>query len=556
MWGAVALLCGIMAGCEYDDGDLWNKVNELDTRVDELESAVAATNSDLETLRRIVTAVQQQVTIDSVVTTDDGYTIRFSDGTSATISNGRNGVNAPVVSVRQDTDGVWYWTLDGEFVTADGRKLRVEGEKGADGTPGAAGSDAVAPQVRIDAATKMWEISTDGGKTWVSTGVVAESRDGAAGSSGDSVFSGVDASSDTGWVFFTLNDGTVLRVAKTTDFGFVIEGIAAVEMFRCGETRTFRVTARGVADYMISKASGWQAVYAGGELAVTAPAADNAYAEQEGEIAIHVVSATGVSRIVKLAVAVAAYDLRVLTFEDEDYKGDGNMLGNRDWSSLVDSEQYGGPLLYPRDEELYRWSDEGNTFLASELCNNWGDYQFWGKGIALSSYVERNLDNGDFSHQLAVYYQHPETGFGGHNGSRNFAVQNGYNNDVNSTDGLPYIYFMDGEARVIDHLYVTNTTYFLSCVKGGNSFSTPFAKGDLSTLLIVAFDGNALEAGRKEVVLAKDDDYALEEWKKVDLSEFGKVLMLYFNITSTDSDTYGMNTPGYFAFDDVAVRFE
>ena len=105
---AAALVCGaMMTGCEYDDGDLWNKVGELDSRVDGLEKTVGKTNSDLEALRLLVEAMQGSVTITAVESGEDGYTIRFSDGTSATISDGRDGANAPALSVKMDTDGVW-----------------------------------------------------------------------------------------------------------------------------------------------------------------------------------------------------------------------------------------------------------------------------------------------------------------------------------------------------------------------------------------------------------------------------------------------------------------
>ena len=102
----------------------------------------------------------------------------------------------------------------------------------------------------------------------------------------------------------------------------------------------------------------------------------------------------------------------------------------------------------------------------------------------------------------------------------------------------------------------TKTTKLNNKINNSNGFSEPFAKGDLYKLIVIGMDENGAEAGRKEVVLAKDDDYALESWEKVDLSSFGKVLMVYFNLSSTDVGDYGMNTPAYFAFDDVAVRFE
>ena len=41
---------------------------------------------------------------------------------------------------------------------------------------GAKGDDAIAPQVQINATTNEWEISTDGGKNWKSTGIKRPGR--------------------------------------------------------------------------------------------------------------------------------------------------------------------------------------------------------------------------------------------------------------------------------------------------------------------------------------------------------------------------------------------
>ena len=56
---------------------------------------------------------------------------------------------------------------------------------------GAKGDDAIAPQVQINATTNEWEISTDGGKNWKSTGIKAT---GEKGDRGDAAFAenGVD----------------------------------------------------------------------------------------------------------------------------------------------------------------------------------------------------------------------------------------------------------------------------------------------------------------------------------------------------------------------------
>ena len=59
---------------------------------------------------------------------------------------------------QDDTDGLWYWTIDGEWLVVDGQRIRAQGIDGEDGQPG---EDAVSPQVRINPDTKMWEISVD-----------------------------------------------------------------------------------------------------------------------------------------------------------------------------------------------------------------------------------------------------------------------------------------------------------------------------------------------------------------------------------------------------------
>ena len=62
------------------------------------------------------------------------------------------------------------------------------------------------------------------------------------------------------------------------------------------------------------------------------------------------------------------YNLRVLTFEDEDYKGSGNYVTAKDWSTLIDDPQYGGLLLYGEEgygiynkEDNYRWNGTTKT---------------------------------------------------------------------------------------------------------------------------------------------------------------------------------------------------
>lgn len=46
------------------------------------------------------------------------------------------------------------------------------------------------------------------------------------------------------------------------------------------------------------------------------------------------------------------------------------------------------------------------------------------------------------------------------------------------------------------------------------------------------------------------------DWTRWDLSGLGKVLKVTFNVTGSSDNGYGFSQPAYFAYDDVAVRFE
>ena len=50
---------------------------------------------------------------------------------------------------------------------------------------------------------------------------------------------------------------------------------------------------------------------------------------------------------------------------------------------------------------------------------------------------------------------------------------------------------------------------------------------------------------------AAEEDYILDAWTWVDLSSLGEVSGLQFTLSSSDNGEYGMNTPAYFAIDDI-----
>ena len=614
-FGVVATLLAAV-GCQYDDTNIWNEMEQIKDRIETLEQAVIKTNEDIVALQTIVNALQKSVYVTSVEQSYEGYVIKFSDGTSATITNGKdgaNGTNAPVISVKQDADGNYYWTIDGEWLMVDGKRVRANGIDGENGANGENGKDAIAPEVRINENSKEWEISTDGGLTWTSTGVVAEGKDGANGidgvngsngATGDSLFKSVDTSNPD-YVIVTLANGTTFRLARYDESSpmFIIDAPAVAEV-EWGKSVEFMVEVANVADYMINTPEGWRANYSENILKVTAPTKELCHYDTEGVIAISVVSEAGKSAIVKLHVVAVestqqpepelSYELRVLTFENSDarfepYTLDYAGVDITTWSDLVDNPQYGGPLTYADFmSAMYTWYDEGNTELAHIFPDNYG-YCYWGGGHAISNYWGEGFSDEDRNKHIAKYYGEDYvtenagndamlgwfnlqlmTPVPAHSGD-NFVVHYGYKDFYSYVENLPELYFADGEARVIDHMYITNTSYTLNQLymgvksEAGNSFGGNWeGLTESAWLKIVAQGFDDVDADAYAEPISEVEFYLVQgenvvtDWQKWDLSELGSVAKVRFNFLYSEEmgGRYGFTIPGYFAYDDVAVRFD
>ncbi len=124
---------------EYDDTGLKNDLNGLKDRVAALESTLKAMNTDIASMRSIVTALQGRDYVTGITELDDksGYTLTFEKGGSIVIKHGKNGTNgkdAPIVGIDL-FEGAYYWTLTtGDkttWLTDDsGNKLKVTGQDG------------------------------------------------------------------------------------------------------------------------------------------------------------------------------------------------------------------------------------------------------------------------------------------------------------------------------------------------------------------------------------------------------------------------------------------
>ena len=288
------------------------------------------------------------------------------------------------------------------------------------------------------------------------------------------------------------------------------------------------------------------------------------------------------------------YELRVLTFEDQDarfepYTLDYAGVEITKWSDLIDDPQYGGPLTYgDYTNTAYTWWDEGNTELCHTFPYNYA-YCFWGGGHAISNYWGEGWSDEDRDKHIAKYYGEdyvtenagndqmlgwfnlqfmiPVEAYSG----SNFAVHYGYKDDQSFVENLPELSFGDDMARVIDHMWVTNTNYTLNQLyhgvksEAGNSFGGNWeGLTEDAWLKLVAQGFDDVNADAYAEPISEVEFYLVQgeevvtDWQKWDLSGLGAVKKVRFNFLYSEEmgGRYGFTIPGYFAYDDIAVRFE
>lgn len=316
----IAAAAMMLVGCTKE---LEQKVNDLDNRVTALEEAVKDLNSKTASIQTILDALNAKVYVSSVTQTDNGYEILFTDGKKATISNGKdgqdgedgkNGVDGqtPEIGIAKDTDGVLYWTLNGEFILVDGAKVPATGANGKDGDNGEDGKDAPTPVFTlVDGHLYV----TIGDKEPTDLGVIA-------GSDGDAWFSKLEQKD--GYVILTLADGTgTIELPIYNDFKLTIA--TEIEPLKFGETTVLKYNVSGSDSYnVVAQATyGWTAVVnkSAKTIAITAP-------DATGDALAGQLFSNGSILVAASDNETDGYDLKVLEFKydskDENLKFDEN----------------------------------------------------------------------------------------------------------------------------------------------------------------------------------------------------------------------------------------
>ncbi|MFR5965250.1 leucine-rich repeat protein [Alistipes putredinis] len=265
------VFCGLLLfGCsdKYDDSALRNDLNDLENRVAKLEELCKQMNTNISSLQKIVVALQDNLSISKVEQISDGYIIHFSDGSTATIKNGKNSEDAPIIGVKKDTDGIYYWTLDGEWLTDEkGNKVKAQGtdgKDGVDGEDGTNGKDGITPQLKIE--NGRWMLSMDNGKTWTDIGQAtgADGTDGEDGIDGKDGTNGIfkSVTEDNDNVYFTLEDDSVITIPKSDNSKFAIAfDTTDIAILNGGESKTISYTITDATKNTVVKAiaqDGWK----------------------------------------------------------------------------------------------------------------------------------------------------------------------------------------------------------------------------------------------------------------------------------------------------------
>ena len=122
---------------------------------------------------------------------------------------------------------------------------------------------------------------------------------------------------------------------------------------------------------------------------------------------------------------------------------------------------------------------------------------------------------------------------------------------------------LDQESAIVG-AWFTNTTWAVRAMEDGDAFAKQFGgpsgdDPDFLSLTISGFDAAGSLTGAVEFLLAdyrfadNELDFIVDEWVFVDLSGLGPVKDLDFTIASSDTGFGFINTPAYFAMDDLTI---
>ncbi len=199
-----------------------------------------------------------------------------------------------------------------------------------------------------------------------------------------------------------------------------------------------------------------------------------------------------------------------------------------------------------------------NTPYAAAGVTHANSFTDWGGGFTTWSgfAIANHADTATAGHGN----QYSSYAGGGAGASAQFAV--GYIDTFFAPDGtrLAFATSLDLTGR---GAWFTNTTYTALDMLGGSAFTKKFggAGGDDPDWLLLTLTGYLNHTATGSVALYLADyrftnnalDYIVKDWAWLDFAPLGTVDEIVFRMSSSDNSMFGMNTPAYFAMDNLVV---
>lgn len=198
----LTLLISLCSCNKFGHEEIWDKLQDHEERILELEEMCSRLNENIVALQAVLTALECNDYVTDIVKVMEngveiGYSITFAKGGTVTIYHGNDGTDgsAPKIGIQKASDGEYYWTSDGEWLTdEDGAKIPAVVAGDGDGRY-------ITPQFRI--AEGEWYISYDNGNSWKYIGELKKE---------EPLFSSVNYDED--YLTITLADGTVVILPR------------------------------------------------------------------------------------------------------------------------------------------------------------------------------------------------------------------------------------------------------------------------------------------------------------------------------------------------------
>ena len=217
--------------------------------------------------------------------------------------------------------------------------------------------------------------------------------------------------------------------------------------------------------------------------------------------------------------------------------------------STASFEEFDLPLdTFLNNADTLGGYQSGDAFFPNVFNPNFGE--FWESGWAISTM--RDDTTSGFAN---LYGAITGSGTGVGETSKTYAV--GQQNSIIHLRGA-------SKGKVVNGFYITNTTYAHNSMRDGDDFAKKFGgenktdpdffKLDIRRFYNGVLDTNAVEFYLADFRFEADSlDYIVNDWQWVDLSNLGNVDSLHFTLSSSDIGDNGINTPLFFAIDNLEM---